>query len=515
MWNFKSSSQTRLDRCFLGGVERGKPELDVHAACRERIATLEAILEAQQKLIEQMGRKIEDQQRKIEELEARLNRNSRNSSKPPSSDPPSAPPRPPTPPSGRKPGGQPGHEGHERPLLPPDQVSQVVTLKPERCRTCGKRLRGRDPDPLRHQVTELPELSAPTTEYQRHRLECDGCGDTTLADLPAGVPEGVFGPRLQAMLAYLSGQGHLSKRQIEELMQDAFGVTISLGSVVAAQQAVSEAVASAVEEARAYVEQQPVVHADETGWKEGPKGEGERGRKRAWLWVAVTSWVTVFLIHARRGAEGARALLGRFAGYLVTDRWNGYNAWPIRKRQVCWAHLIRDFVGFSELGEKAGKIGTRLLKEACRMFELWHRVRDRTLARSTFQVYLGPVRRRVHRLLRQGTRCGAGSVEGSCAKMLQVFPAFWTFSRVPGVEPTNNTAERTLRPAVLYRKGCFGTHSAEGSRFVERIFTVVATLRQQERNVMKYLTEACRCAQLGRMPPSILPPTELTTTAAA
>jgi transposase len=364
-------------------------------------------------------------------------------------------------------------------------------------------LKGEDPDPLRHQVTDLPELAARTTEYQRHRLSCEGCGHTTLGALPEGVPEGAFGPRLQAMLAYLSGQAHLSKRQIEELLEDAFGVTISLGSVVAAQQAVSDAVAAPVEEARAYVERQPVAHADETGWKEGNASPG--CRKKAWLWVAVTRWVTVFLIHASRATVAARVLLGRFAGYLVTDRWNAYNDWPVRKRQICWAHLIRDFVGFVERGKRSARIGVALLREAQKMFSLWRRVRDRTLARSSFRVYLGPIRRRVERLLRRGTCCGEPKTEGMCVMILKLAPALWTFARIEGVEPTNNTAERTVRPAVLYRKGCFGTQSAAGSRFVERIFTVVATLRQQRRNVMDYLTLACVRAQAGKKAPSLLP----------
>jgi len=479
-------------------VKRGEPESDVHGACRQRIAALEALVE---QLIDQHARQIAELQRKIEDLEARLNRNSKNSSTPPSSDPPSTPPRPPKPPSGRAPGGQPGHPGHSRPALPPQRVDQFVDLKPTHCGRCHRRLKdGEDPNPLCRQVTELPEPHATTTEFRRHRLWCDHCRDRTLAALPLDVPEGAFGPRLQAVLAYLSGQAHLSKRQIEEVVSDLFGVTISLGAVVSAQQKVSEAVAPVVEEAKAYVQEQPVVHADETGWREGPREDGTPGRKRAWLWVAVTQWVTVFLIHARRGAEGARALLGRFAGYLVSDRWNGYNGWPLRRRQVCWAHLIRDFVGFSERGGTAGRIGRDLLHQVTHMFEIWHRARDQTWKRSTLTVRMRPIRREVRRRLEEGTRCGLGKVERSCEKMLSVFPAFWTFVRIEGVEPTNNTAERAIRPAVLYRKGCFGTNSAEGSRFVERMLTVVATLRQQGRNVLEFLTAAC-----AGTAPSLLP----------
>lgn len=479
-------------------MEAGERGEDIHVACRERISALEAI-------VAELQRRDEEKQRKIEQLEARLNQNSRNSSKSPSSDPPSTPPRASKPPSGRKPGGQPGHEGHHRPLLPPDQVNQFVVVKPDRCEHCRRPLKGEDPDPLRHQVTELPELAARTTEYRRHRLSCGGCGHATLAALPEGAPQGAFGPRLEAMLAYLSGQAHLSKRQIEELLQDAFGVTISLGSVVAAQQAVSEAVAAPVDEAKAYVQGQGVVHADETGWKEGNAPATPGRRKKAWLWVAVTRCVTVFLIHANRGTAAARALLGRFAGYLVTDRWNAYNDWPVRKRQICWAHLIRDFVGFTERGKRSAPIGEALVREAQKMFALWHRVRDGTLARSSFRVYLGPIRRRVERLLRRGTRCGEPKTEGMCVMILKLAPALWTFARIEGVEPTNNIAERTVRPAVLYRKGCFGTQSAAGSRFVERIFTVVATLRQQGCNVMDYLTLACARAQAGKKAPSLLP----------
>lgn len=485
-------------------MEVGERGEDVHAACRERISGLEAIVAAQQKLIEELQRRDADKQRKIEALEARLNQNSRNSSRPPSSDPPSIPLRPPKPPSGRKPGGQPGHQGFKRDLVPLEKVKRSMDVKPPQCGKCSRALRGSDPNPLRHQVTELPALMAETEEWRLHALVCL-CGHTTRAALPEGVPLGSFGPRLQATLGYLTGVARLTKRPIEEVVKDLFGVSVSLGAIVAQQQAVSEAVAPAVQEARDYVQKQSIVNADETGWKEGIKGGDQRGRKKAWLWVAVTQWVTVFLIHASRGAVAAKALLGEFAGWLGSDRWGGYNAWEVKKRQICWAHLIRDFVGFTERGGQAAEIGKLLLLQTEKMFELWKRVRDGPLARSTFQVYMRPIRRRVEALLREGTRCAESKTEGMCEMILKVKPALWTFVRVEGVEPTNNAAERAIRHAVLYRKGCFGTQSEAGSRFVERILTVVATLRQQERNVLEYLTEACSRAQAGRKPLSLLP----------
>lgn len=505
---------------------------DVHANCRrllarqaEQISVLQAENAALRAENATLKKLVKELQRRVEELERRLSQNSSNSSRPPSSDPPSAPPRGGKQPTGRSPGGQPGHPGHGRDLVPPEKVNQIVVVKPKSCRKCGRSLHGEDPQPLRHQVSEIPPFAIQTTEYQRHRLKCPCCGESTLANLPEGVSDGAFGPRLHAVVAYLSAQGHLSKRQIEEMLKDIFGLLIALGSVVKVQQEVSQAVAPAVEEAKTFARKEPIKHADETGWKEGPKGDGQKGRKKAWVWVNVTRWVTVFLIHPSRGAQAARALLGDFCGYLTSDRWKVYSRWFLFKWQICWAHLIRDFTGMSELGGKAGAIGANLLKESKDLFALWHRTRDGppdrttsvarltavgqvragTLSRSTFRGYVGPIRRRVHQLLSEGRHCGTPAMEGKCREMLKVFPAFWTFVRVEGVEPTNNAAERALRPVVLYRKGCFGTHSEEGSRFVERMFTVVTTLRQQKRNVLAYLTQSCERAMKGLKPMSLLP----------
>jgi len=464
-------------------METGEPRGESHAACREIIAALKA----QVALLE----------KRVQSLEAQSKQNSRNSSRPPSSDPPSTPPRPPKPPTGRSPGGQPGHEGTTHQLVSVDQVDGVIPVKPDRCEECGHRLSGDDPSPLRHQVTEIPPIHPQIIEYLLHRLTCPNCAHTTTAKLPKGVSWAMMGPALQAMVAYLTGKLRLSKRTAREALEDLFDVRVSTGSIAAAEQAVSQAVATPVEKAREFVQAQPHVNGDETGWRQG--------RKRAWLWVATTPWVSIFLIHLSRGADAARALLGSFAGYLTTDRWNGYNGWSLRRRQICWAHLVRDFKGFLERGEKSAAIGSALLIQAQAMFELWRRVRDRTLARSSFQVYMSPIRQTIEGLLRKGTRCGESKTEGMCKMILKVAPALWTFVRVDGIDPTNNAAERAIRPAVLYRKGCFGTHSADGSRFVERILTVTATLRQQGKNVLDFLTQACVAAANGHRPPSLLP----------
>jgi len=468
----------------------------------ELIPTYEELLEENRALKAQVAELLA----RIAELERRLGTNSRNSSKPPSSDPPWTPPRR-RKRAGRKRGGQRGHKGTTRSLLPPDQVDEIVEVKPEKCRRCGRKLPGDDPAPRRHQVADMPEVKPTVTEYRRHTLSCAGCGARTTAELPSGAPRGAFGPRAQAIVGVSSGVYHLSKRTTEAMMGDFFGLDMSLGSVSACEQAVSDSLCEPVAEAKGYVEAAPVKHSDETGWREG--------KKRAWLWSAVTSAVTVFLVHASRGGKAARELLGSFSGILVSDRWNGYNGWKTRRRQLCWAHLIRDFTAFAEASGPAGRIGEELLDQTKRMFQWWHRVRDGTLKRSSFREYMRPVRRRVEDLLRDGASCGAGKMSRSCEKMLKLAPALWTFVRVEGVEPTNNAAERAIRPGVLWRKGSFGTDSARGSRFVERIMTVAATCRQQGRNVLDYVTRACEAALRCEPAPSLLPEPEASTPSVA
>ena len=435
------------------------------------------------------------QARRIAALEARRTQTSQTSSRPPSSDPPGTP-RPHRVPSGRRPGGQPGHPGHSRPLVPLEQVDTVVPVRPARCHRCGRRLRGTDPAPRRHQLTEVPPVTPVVTEYQLHTLPCR-CGATTTAALPPGVPAGTFGPRLQALAAVCTGVYHLSRRTTVGLLQDLCGVELALGSVTACEAAVSQAVAAPVAAAHAFVQQQPAAHVDETGWREG--------RRRAWLWVAATATVAVFLVHARRGVAAAQALLGGFAGILTSDRWTAYTRWPLRSRQLCWAHLRRHFAAFAEVPGRPGRLGRALLAETDQLFTWWHRVRDGTLARASFRTYVSPLRRRVEALLWLGSRCRHAPTAATCREILLLAPALWTFVRVPGVEPTNNAAERALRRGVLWRKGSFGSHSTAGSRFAERMLSVAATLKQQRRNVVDYVTQACEAALRGQAAPSLLP----------
>jgi transposase len=430
-------------------------------------------------------------------LQEQLRQSSQNSSRPPSTDPPTVARPPARPPSGRRPGAQPGHDAHARALVPEAQVDHVVPLRPTRCRGCGAALRGTDPAPRRQQVTELPVGPPTITEYQWHTLSCGQCGAATTAPRPPGVPAGAFGPRLMATVAVCTGVYHLSKRTTAGLLADLFRVELAVGSVTACERAASAAVATPVVQAVRHVRTQPVIHVDETGWRQR--------RQRAWLWVAATSLVTVFLVHARRGTGAARILLRGTAAILVTDRWSAYQAWPLARRQLCWAHLRREWVAFTERGGTAWRVGQALRTETRAIFALWHRVRDGTLSRARFQAAMGPHRRRVEAWLWRGTACRHAKTAATCREVLALAPALWTFVDVPGVEPTNNAAERPLRPAVLWRRKSFGTHSAAGSQFAARMLTVAATLKSQHRNIVDYVTQACVAALHGVPAPSLLP----------
>jgi transposase len=459
-----------------------------------------------QQLVERLTRELAAASARISQLEAevatlkaRLAENSSNSHKPPSSDPPQAP-RPQTEPSGRSPGGQPGHPKHERRFLPPDRT---VTLRPERCSRCSHPLQGDDPQPERHQVVEVPPVRPDVTDYWIHSLGCPHCGEVTRAELPAGVPHRGFGPRLTAMITICSGKFRMSKRMVRELLADFLGVKLSVGSVANLEQEISLSLAEPTEEAAAHFHEAAIANLDETGWFEGTAAGRAR---RAWLWVGVTAAVTVFKIAFSRGERVAKELLGaNFAGVLGSDRWSAYLWVPAKLRQLCWSHLQRDFQGFIDRGDAGAPYGTRLLGATELMFHWWHRIRDGTLSRATFRRYMAPVRSEILALLREAAACPAPKTSGMAKEILKLQLALFTFVDREGVEPSNNSAERAIRHAVMYRKTSFGTQSAEGSRFVERILTVVATLRQQNRNVLEFVAAAYHARLLHAPAPSLLP----------
>jgi transposase len=467
-----------------------------------RIAELERLLSAALALIDAQAERIAEQDARIAELDrsnaelkARLGMNSTNSSKPPSSDGPGVQ-RPAHKPTGRKRGGQPGHKGHERCLVPPERVSRVVDCKSDRCRRCGRSL-SPDPQPRRYQVVEMPEIQPDVSEYRQHVQVC-ACGQEHCGEVPCDVLLHGFGPRMAAYAALLTARFRLSKREAAQMLELLFGITLSAASVCALEREVSAALEQPDAQARALVREQPFAHADETGWR--------LEKMRAWLWVAVTSVVTVFRVATSRGSAIAQEILGRdFAGILVSDRWSGYRWVDPHRRQLCWAHLLRDVLGMIDRGGVGGAVATKMLAEIRRTFRWWHRIRDGTLSREQFQRRMKPARARFEALLAEAHRSAEKKTAGMCGQILDLAPALWTFVDVEGIEPTNNIAERAGRHAVLWRKGCFGSDSERGARFVERILTVNATLRQHGRNPLAFLFEAVCARRSGRPAPALIP----------
>src|SRR5262245_34886671 len=300
---------------------------------------------------------------RVARLEARLNQTSRNSSKPPSSDPPNARPRPAKELTGRKSGGQPGHEGHGRKLKPESEVDHIIDVRPEQCGQCGTLLLGDDPAPERHQVTEVPRMTPVVTEYRRHCLWCVACGARTQAAWPTTMPTGSFGPRVHAVGGEAPGRMGGSQSEVQAPLAALYQMEVSVGGIGRIDQAVSAALATPVEEAEQYVQRQPVRNADETSWRE--KG------KRRWLWISVTPLVTIFRLLKTRGAAGAKALLGEVVwGMIGTDHYAGYYWLDPRQRQLCWAHLKREFVAWSERAGETARIGLALLAVEQQLFTL-------------------------------------------------------------------------------------------------------------------------------------------------
>lgn len=438
----------------------------------------------------------------LRDLRSRVNQTSRNSSKPPSSDPPSAPPRPTAPPSGRKQGGQPGHPGSTRTPFAAIDVDRVVPVRPRRCGACRKDLPLSAPaagEARRIQVVEIPDTAATVTEYRLERLCCPGCLSVTEGEAPSDVT-GCVGPRFQASLALLAGRYRGSRREVAEMVEELYGrkARLSLGWLSTIEEKTAQALGPAYEEARLAVQGAPVVNADETSYPEK--------FKKGWLWTASTKDVVFFLHDRERSRRAAKRLLGAFCGVLVTDRWRSYHH-TRNRRQICLAHLKRNFQGLVDRGGAAMKVGRSLLTLLTQVFDISKAYEEGRIAFKSLRRRVTKIRAKLFIVLSRGEKCTDSKAAGMCHDLVWFFPCIWTFTRHEGTPVTNNLAERRLRPAVLWRKGSFGTQSDRGSRFLERILTVVQTLRAQGRSLLEFLTETVRNARMGRPAPRLLPDT--------
>lgn len=436
---------------------------------------------------------------RIAELESQLRqlKTPQNSSLPPSTQHPHAKPPAEKPKSKKKRGGQPGHQKHERPLLPTEQCDDVHKLKPTECRRCGTKLAGNDPEPWRHQVWELPEFKPIVTEYQRHRLTCRCCGETTCAEIPPGVPQSQAGPRLVAFVALLMGCFKQSKRRVALFLEQVLNQPCSPGWVVKLQNQSTAAITPPYRELAGQLPDDRALGIDESPTKEA--------NRKAWLWVFVASQYTVFALRTTRAATVLQELLGdAFDGVVNCDRAKMY--WHVGRPQWCWAHLKRDFQALIDHPDhQVKRLGHDLMRQTRELFRQWSRCRDGTITRRGFKRSMRPIREEIDGLLLRGVLSGNAKLRGMCQPLYQHRDWLWTFVDVEGIEPTNNESERALRPAVIWRKLSFGTQSAAGSRFVETILTVVETCRRQQRHSFEYLTAAIAAHFAGQPAPSLLP----------
>ena len=434
----------------------------------------------------------------VQALKARLGMDSSSSHMPPSSD--LVKPLKPARKAGkgkRGKGGQPGHEGKTRMLVPPERVDLVVPCPPAACGGCGHSLAEAKSDrlPTRHQVAELPEMKATVTEYQLHWLVCPGCQTATRGELPDGMRKLAFGPRFIALVTLLLGRHLGSHRRVRELLYDLTGLELAVGTLTNLMRFAVGALDSPYQAAIRVLQRSLVAYVDETSWRDQLEG-------KPWLWVGVCAGAIVFRVHPRTSA-GKEGLLGDFNGMLVTDRLGTYKSHPIEDRQICHAHLKRDFKALEALGDEASRYGRELRKLQRVLFSLYHR-------REAGAITLEKARREVdwqkkqwRTLLENGLESPHDGVYTLCRSLLDLFPAIFVFVEELGVLGVNNPAEQALRPAVIKRKVSHGTAGETGRRFLERALTVISTCRQQKQRVFDFLVLACQAA-FKRQPAPLL-----------
>jgi transposase len=465
-------------------VERAEAEA-IYDQGREVVV---AVLLRMDEQIQRLEKRVAAQDERIAQLERRLGRNSRNSSQPPSADPPSAPPRRGKDPSGRKPGGQPGHEGKGRPLLPAWAVDEVVDHWPGAC-GCGHLFAEAelvaDGEPARHQVEELPVMATHVTEHRCQRVRCPDCGARQTGLLPAEIAASAFGPRLQAAIVTLSVRNRISRRDVVECCEQLFSARVSTGSVEAILQRAGDALERPYEQLLAAVRGSRHVNVDETGWR-------LRGEQR-FLWGAFSARHAVMRIVADRHADRVDELLANSTAIVTSDRWWAYDRLPLARRQLCWAHLKRDFAAHADGLGAERELGEHGLRVCDQLFWAWE-IYQHTGDRRELQRRVRALRRELKPILRRYAAKTPRNkrTRGIARNLLKAWPALWTFATIRGVEPTNNHAERALRGAVIYRKLALGSQSTGGERRLERLLSAHTTCRLQRRSLHAYLVDLLR-----------------------
>lgn len=423
----------------------------------------------------------------IESLEDRFNRNSRNSNQPPSSDPPFNKPKkePKTAKkkAKRKRGGQKGHKGHRQELVEPTRVTDVM---PETCR-CGNThfpVSGMEPY-YTHQVIELPEIRMDVTHFVLHRCACPRCGQLVKARAPHENRFG-YGPRLTALIGEMSGVLGMSRENVRHFCRSVFSFYISSGAVQRVIYRASAALSPLHQEIGRQVRMAPFNHVDETSFF--------RQGALQWLWVLMNPGQAFFMIHPRRSKAAFEELIKDWRGILISDDYGVYRKWF--HRQTCLAHLIRRAEGLAaKKDERIRALGKRVLVEL-RLLCHWAK------SPPSHDEELEWITRFVELISDYHEK---SDVAGKFARQLaRDLKSLWCFLDEEGVEPTNNLAERALRFAVIWRKRSYGTQSAKGDRWVERILSVKETCRLRSISTFQTLTKSVEAFFKGHQPNLLL-----------
>ena len=433
----------------------------------------------------------------LTEQVARLSKNSSNSSKPPSSDI-VKPPKPNNSNGPRRQGGQPGHQGANRQPFRSDQIDRIEELHPAGCPCCHDGNLEPTGQVKIQQVAELRDNPLEITEYRLRGCRCSVCGKVVWADLPAGVAEGqLFGPRLQALMAYMKGSLHASYTGLAEFCREVLDIDVSRAHVCNTIARVSDALAGPYEELAEHVPTEPVLNIDESGWK-------DKGLKY-WIWVFSTSLISFFHIARSRGSRVLEEVLGKtYGGTIVSDFFSAYVKYSNRLQQFCLAHLVRDIKFLTTLPDEADKrFGKRLLIEFKRLFHFWH-LRQK-IPKARFDRIMLRIRDRVLRLA-EVRACGERSKSRTLARrFVKHGEAIFRFLFDPAVPPTNNAAERSIRAAVIDRRITQGSRSLMGRQWNARIWTVLDTCRKQGRSAWQFLQNALSAHYFQTPTPSLIP----------
>ena len=416
---------------------------------------------------------------RLDALEARLHQDSSNSSRPLSTDAPEKKRQRRTKAADRrKPGAKPGHPGHPQVLLEP---TATISLFPHTC-ACGQHGFAELTPCHTPQVIELPVIRPEVTHWLLHHGRCLSCGQRCKAPLPSDQVSG-YGPRLTGFVGELAGIVGASRSAVQDLCASVFGIPLSKGAIQKMVDRVSAAIiphyTAIGEVARASL----VNDIDETSWL--------TGGDRRWLWVMANPLVAYFQVHHNRSKGAFAQLMADWTGvlvsegYLVSQHWQGL-------RQSCLAHLIRTAKGLTESIEAGiARFGARVHAELQRLCHM-----------STERPTVGQWRAwyaRFSQLLNQHT--AQEDKAGTFARRLaREGESLWVFLDVPGVEATNNVAERAHRFGVMWRKRSQGTCSKKGNRWVERVLSLRHTCRIRGRPTFPLLVDAVVCLFKGERP---------------